>query len=104
MVTPQSSVVGGQIMTFRDGELIEVNNQFAVGDAKAYVAPCSSSGRVESHRRSVDERRQAEPAATSADGGGGWWKPAGRSGGACPRHLFAETWGAAGPLRRAVAL
>jgi hypothetical protein len=25
-------------MTFRDGKLIEVNNQFAVGDAKAYVA------------------------------------------------------------------
>jgi hypothetical protein len=25
-------------MTFRDGKLIEVNNQFAVGDAKAYAA------------------------------------------------------------------
>ena len=25
-------------MTFRDGKLIETNNQFAVGDAKAYAA------------------------------------------------------------------
>ena len=45
-----------------------------------------------------------EPAATSADGGGGWWKPAGRSEGAGPRSRSAETWRAAGPLRRAVAL
>jgi len=25
-------------LTFRDGQLIETNNQFAVGDAKAYAA------------------------------------------------------------------
>ena len=25
-------------MTFREGKLIETNNQFAVGDAKAYAA------------------------------------------------------------------
>jgi hypothetical protein len=25
-------------MTFKDGKLIETNNQFAIGDAKAYAA------------------------------------------------------------------
>ena len=29
-------------MTFRDGKLIETNNQFAVGDAKAYAARASA--------------------------------------------------------------
>jgi hypothetical protein len=29
-------------MTFQDGKLIETNNQFAVGDAKAYAARVSA--------------------------------------------------------------
>jgi len=31
-------------LTFRDGKLIETNNQFAVGDAKAYAARMASAG------------------------------------------------------------
>src|SRR5947209_6962653 len=67
-------------------------------------SPQSASVTVKSRRRKVDEAKQAEPAATPADGGGARWKPSGRSEGAGPRNRSSDTWRAAGPLRRAVAL
>src|SRR2546428_7575274 len=64
----------------------------------------SASRRVESRRRWVDETRQAEPAATSADRGGGWRKPAGRPEDVRARNQSAETRRAAGPVQRAIAI